>query len=169
MDSKRTFKSSSRKAEKFRSNKCLNCNHNLELTDIYCPSCSQLNSTKQLSIKDFFGEFLSSIFTYDSRLRYTLKDLLLKPGIISKNYVKGQRLKYANPFRFFLSVSITYFLLQGIVNTFVVTDKTPVVKNLTVNGETVGDIDPKLLEKTIDSINDTIFENGAKKSKPAIY
>tara|TARA_R100000988_G_scaffold87203_1_gene50166 strand:- start:199 stop:1098 length:900 start_codon:yes stop_codon:yes gene_type:complete len=33
--------------------------------------------------------------------------------------VEGKRLRYANPFRFFLSVSIIYFLLNGIINTFI--------------------------------------------------
>jgi hypothetical protein len=32
--------------------------------------------------------------------------------------VQGQRLKYANPFRFFLSVSIIYFLIQALILTF---------------------------------------------------
>ena len=77
-----------------------------------------MNTTKNLSLKDFFGEFLGSIITYDSRFRYTLKDLLFRPGVITRNYVHGQRLKYANPFRFFLSVSIIYFILQSLIATF---------------------------------------------------
>ena len=108
-------KQSGRKATKYRGAKCLNCGHPLDLSDRYCSYCGQLNSTKQLSLGDFLGEFLSSIVNYDSRLRYTLKDLLFKPGTITKNYVEGQRLKYANPFRFFLSISIVYFLLQGLI------------------------------------------------------
>lgn len=104
---------SNRKSLRYRGLECLNCGHPLDKSDIYCPRCSQLNSDKQLSAKDFFAEFLSSILVYDSRLRNTLKDLLFKPGVISKNYIKGQRLKYANPFRFFLSVSIIYFLLES--------------------------------------------------------
>lgn len=107
-----------RKALNYRGNECLNCKHPLDLSDVYCPYCSQLNSTKQLSIKDFFEEFIISIVSYDSRLRYTVTDLLFKPGKITRNYVNGQRLKYANPFRFFLSVSIIYFILQGLITTF---------------------------------------------------
>src|SRR5690606_19806386 len=38
---------------------------------------------------------------------------LFRPGVITKNYVNGERLKYANPYRFFLSVSIIYFLLES--------------------------------------------------------
>ncbi len=113
MGSEKITKEKSRKAAIYKSVKCLNCGQPLELTDNFCPNCSQINSTKQLSINDFFQEFLSSIFTYDSRLRYTLKDLLFKPGIITRNYVAGQRLKYANPFRFYLSISIIYFILQS--------------------------------------------------------
>lgn len=107
-----------RKSLKYRGEECLNCKHPLDLSDVYCPYCSQLNSTKQLSIKDFFEEFIISIVSYDSRLRYTVTDLLFKPGKITRNYVNGQRLKYANPFRFFLSVSIIYFILQGLISTF---------------------------------------------------
>ncbi|MCF6307970.1 MAG: DUF3667 domain-containing protein [Flavobacteriaceae bacterium] len=113
MVSKKLTKEKGRKAAIYKSEECLNCGLPLELTDKYCSNCSQLNSTKQLSINDFFNEFFSSLFTYDSRLRYTLKDLLFKPGVITRNYVAGQRLKYANPFRFYLSVSIIYFILQS--------------------------------------------------------
>jgi len=94
-------KQTGRKAAKYRGVKCLNCGHPLDLSDVYCSYCGQINSTKKLSLGDFFKEFFSSIVNYDSRLRYTLKDLLFKPGTITKNYVGGQRLKYASPFRFF--------------------------------------------------------------------
>ena len=107
---------SHRKALQYRGDYCLNCGQTLDRSDVYCPYCSQLNSTKHLSARDFFAEFLSSILVYDSRLRNTLKDLLFHPGRMSQNYVEGQRLKYANPFRFYLSVSIIYFLVQGLLS-----------------------------------------------------
>ncbi|KAA3618825.1 MAG: DUF3667 domain-containing protein, partial [Flavobacterium sp.] len=103
---------------KYRASERRNFGHPLELTDRSCSYCSQLNTTKSLQLNDFFGEFLGSIINYDSRFRYTLKDLLFRPGVITRNYVNGQRLKYANPFRFFLSVSIIYFILQGLISTF---------------------------------------------------
>lgn len=105
-----------RKSLLFRGTVCLNCGHPLDKSDVFCPQCSQLNSTKYLAITDFFMEFLSSILVYDSRLRNTIKDLLFKPGLMTLNFTKGQRLKYANPFRFFLSVSLIYILLNGILN-----------------------------------------------------
>ncbi len=116
MKRKKDGNSTSRKSLQYRGKKCLNCQQPLDISDVYCPYCSQLNSNKQLSAKDFFGEFLNSIIVFDSRFRNTLKDLLFRPGIITRNYAKGQRLKYANPFRFFLSVSIIYFLVNGLLN-----------------------------------------------------
>ena len=134
MGSNQLIKKSKSEVSKFRGVECLNCGGPLELTDKFCPKCSQRNSTKQLSMNDFFQEFLSSIFTYDSRLRYTIKDLLFKPGTITRDYVEGQRLKYANPFRFFLSVSIIYFLIQGLATSIGVTDESSAFK---VNGDNI--------------------------------
>jgi len=112
------IKSRSRKAMHYRGVECLNCGHPLDLTDRYCAYCGQLNTTKRLTLKDFFNEFVLSVFTYDSRFRHTLKDLLFKPGTITRYYVEGKRFHYANPFRFFLSASIFYFLLIGLFSFF---------------------------------------------------
>lgn len=124
---------------KYRGTTCLNCTQPLDLSDRYCPYCSQLNSTKPLSLKDFFLEFLSSLVSYDSRLRFTVKDLLFKPGTITRNYIGGQRLKYSNPFRFFLSVSIIYFLVYSIVGFFNPSAKTPFLNFNNNNGKESSD------------------------------
>jgi len=131
MKRKKNTASHGRKSWQYRGTKCLNCGQPLDVSDIYCPYCSQLNSIKQLSAKDFFAEFLSSILVYDSRLRKTLKYLLFRPGVITRNYAQGQRLKYANPFRFFLSVSIIYFLVTGFIDVI-----TPNTENDSINSET---------------------------------
>ena len=120
--------SKGRKSFQYRGTKCLNCEHPLDKSDVYCAFCSQINSHKQLSARDFFAEFLSSILVYDSRLRNTLKHLLFRPGIVTKNYVAGQRLKYANPFRFFLSVSIIYFLMESFAGYVQSSDQSKTIK-----------------------------------------
>ena len=96
---------------KYRSTRCLNCYHSLDRSDRYCPNCSQLNSTKKLTFGDFFNEFFAGIFAYDSRLYRTLGALLFKPGKISKDYIEGKRVRYANPYKFYLSASIIFFLV----------------------------------------------------------
>jgi hypothetical protein len=185
MSSKKLVKDKGRKAAIYKGVKCLNCGQPLKLTDKFCSNCSQINSTKQLSLKDFFDEFFSSLFTYDSRLRHTLKDLLFKPGIITKNYVAGQRLKYANPFRFFLSVSIIYFLIQGLSTSLgfdsdisgvkvngdpinVTTNLDSIISNIPVTEEDAIAIDS--LKKVLDSIKTTrkINPDLEKKTKDSV-
>ena len=103
---------------KFRGVKCLNCGHPLDISDKYCPNCSQANSTKKLTLKDFFDEFFSSLINYDSKLFRTLSALLLRPGRITKDYVDGKRITYTNPFRFLLSLAFLYFLMFTYNNRF---------------------------------------------------
>lgn len=99
---------------KYRGKHCLNCDFPLDISDRFCPRCGQMNSTKKLSLEDFFEEFFSGVFAYDSRLHRTLRALIFKPGKISKDYINGKRTRYANPFRFYLSASIIFFLIFSI-------------------------------------------------------
>lgn len=110
--------SSSRKSLTYRGKLCLNCGTPLDISDRFCHNCGQRNSTKRLTVFDYFNEFLMSVITYDSRIYYTVTHLFLKPGTISRNYIAGKRGRYANPFRFFLSVSIIFFLLSGFLDYF---------------------------------------------------
>jgi len=103
---------------RYRGKICLNCEHPLDISDKYCPACGQLNSTKKLSFDDYFSEFFGGIMVYDSRLMLTLRALLFNPGKISKDYIQGKRARYANPFKFYLSASIIFFIIWSFQNSF---------------------------------------------------
>lgn len=107
-----------RKMRVYRSNKCLNCETELDKSEQYCHYCGQLNSTKKLTIRDFFEEFFSNFYAYDSRLRNSFISLFTKPGNLAKEFNEGKRQKYANPFRLFLSVSIVLFILIDYTNKY---------------------------------------------------
>ena len=102
----------------YRGKTCLNCSLPLEKSDHFCPNCGQKNSTKKLSFSDFFIQLFSGLFNYDSRFQRTVRVLLFNPGKISKDYVNGKRIRYANPFQFYLSASIVFFLIAGISDRF---------------------------------------------------
>ncbi|WP_298479101.1 DUF3667 domain-containing protein [uncultured Maribacter sp.] len=118
MDNKPTKTSSGRYQLKYRGVECRNCKHPLDISDKYCPNCSQANSIKKLSIKDFFDEFFASVISYDSKLLKTLAALLLRPGKITRDYIQGKRISYTNPFRFLLSLSLIYFFIISFSNDF---------------------------------------------------
>ena len=118
METKPSINTKGRYQLRYRGVECLNCGHPLDNSDKYCPNCSQANSTKKLTLKDFFEEFFSSIISYDSKLLRTLTALLLRPGKITADYILGKRMSYTNPFRFLLSLAIIYFLLIGLSGNF---------------------------------------------------
>lgn len=111
MDNKPTITGVGRYKLKYRGTDCLNCGHPLDMSDKYCPNCSQANSTKKLTLKDFFDEFFSNLLSYDSKLLQTLSALIIRPGVITKDFIEGKRVSYTNPFRFLLSLAFVYFLM----------------------------------------------------------
>lgn len=135
-----------RKQFRYRGQHCMNCEQPLDTSDKYCPNCGQLNSNKRVTFTDLFDEFFGSLISYDSKLRQTLKALLLKPGKITREYIAGKRASYTNPFRFLLSLCIVYFLMIGYTTNFekLNTTTNPAVEMLNE--------DPKKAESIIDSL-----------------
>lgn len=111
------MKSITRFTKNLHGNKCLNCGRELSLEDNFCRTCGQVNDTKRLSIKQYFSEYLSGFFEFDNRFLRTVVPLLIKPGTVSKNYVNGRRIYYANPFQLYLHITILFFLLVGLFKT----------------------------------------------------
>lgn len=130
-----------RKSKKYRGNRCLNCEHPLDLSDKYCPECGQSNSTKRLSFDDFFYEFLSGFYAYDSQLRRTLRVMLFSPGKLTKEYVQGKRARHVNPFKFYLTVTILFFIVYGFIQSFENENESP------QNVSEVRDLTPEEREK----------------------
>ncbi len=147
------MKPATRSLIRYRGEECLNCGTPLDAEDKYCHQCGQLNSTKQLALKDFFGEFFSNLFSYDSRIWRTIKHLLFKPGFVSKEFIRGKRLSYANPFRFFLSVCIVFFLMVQAQEFFEFFTDNAVENTKAKNQDADIDVDNGLFSLKIDDIN----------------
>jgi len=107
-----------RTKKNYRGIKCKNCEHPLDVSDRFCSNCGQKNSNKRLSLNDFINEFLANFYAYDSKIKRTVKSLFTKPGEAALDYINGKRMLYANPFRFYLSVSIIFFITSGFLSKF---------------------------------------------------
>ncbi|HEY4112161.1 DUF3667 domain-containing protein [Puia sp.] len=87
---------------------CLNCGATVE--DRFCTRCGQENLEAKESVGHIVGHFFADITHFDSKLFITLKDLLFRPGFLTREYVAGRRMTYLNPIRMYIFISAMFFL-----------------------------------------------------------
>ncbi|HEY4334516.1 MAG TPA: DUF3667 domain-containing protein, partial [Puia sp.] len=87
---------------------CLNCGATVE--ERFCTRCGQENLEPKESIGHIIGHFFADITHFDSKLFVTIKDLLLRPGFLTREYVAGRRTSYLNPIRMYIFISAMFFL-----------------------------------------------------------
>lgn len=97
---------------------CLNCGYPFSGYEIYCPECGQKNKGDKLTFGSFIKEVFNGFISWDAKFWTTIIPLLIKPGKVSKDYVEGKRQRYSNPFRFYLTVSILFFLIVGLTSNY---------------------------------------------------
>lgn len=88
---------------------CLNCG--AELNGRYCHKCGQENIEPKESFLHLVNHFVEDITHFDGKFFTTLKDLLFKPGFLSKEYLKGRRASYLHPIRMYVFTSAIFFLI----------------------------------------------------------
>lgn len=92
-----------------KENNCLNCG--VTVLGRFCQNCGQENVEPKETVWHFLNHFLNDITHFDGKFFTTLKDLLFKPGYLSKEYMLGKRMKYLNPVRMYLFTSFIFFLI----------------------------------------------------------
>ncbi|NEV94592.1 DUF3667 domain-containing protein [Psychroflexus sp. YR1-1] len=121
-----------------RAESCLNCGHSLDISERYCSYCGQKNSTKALNLKALITEFFAGLVSYDSRFRKSVSALVCSPGKLSREYIQGKRITYVNPFRFFISTAIVFFIMVSWMNRDALRDiKILTDKEIEANPETI--------------------------------
>ncbi|NQX82184.1 MAG: DUF3667 domain-containing protein [Flavobacteriaceae bacterium] len=101
-------------AKQVKGKQCLNCNNPLLPIDNFCYFCGQANDTSKLKLWSFLGALFGNFFSYDGKFFNTLKNLIFRPGSISSDYIEGKRARYSNPFKFYFTISIVFFLVLGL-------------------------------------------------------
>ncbi len=87
---------------------CANCG--TALNGPYCSNCGQKASDYHRPFWWIFGEFLDSVFGYDSRAFRTIWLLFAEPGEFTRRYNEGKRASLLPPFRLFVIASVVFFL-----------------------------------------------------------
>ena len=89
--------------------KCLNCGE--ELKGRYCYNCGQDSQEHLDSIWHLIKHFFEDITHYDGKLWKTVRPLLIKPGFLTLEYLKGKRASYLQPVRMFIFLNFIFFFL----------------------------------------------------------
>ena len=87
---------------------CLNCGE--VLTGQHCSHCGQRAKVRVLSFASLMRDLFGDLMDWDSRVWRTLRPLVLKPGVLTVEFLRGKRTFYSPPFRMYLIVSVVFFL-----------------------------------------------------------
>ena len=87
---------------------CLNCGTIVE--ERFCTHCGQENLEPKESVGHLIGHFFEDITHFDGKFFTTVKDLIFRPGFLTREYVAGRRMTYLNPIRMYIFVSALFFV-----------------------------------------------------------
>lgn len=88
---------------------CLNCG--TTVPDRFCPHCGQENTEPHETFWHMVQHFLYDITHFDSKFFDSMKYLLLRPGFLPAEYIKGKRASYLNPVKKYVFTSAIFFIL----------------------------------------------------------
>lgn len=91
---------------------CLTCNTSFQ--GKYCSRCGEKVVDQQdRSIKNFLSDLLNAFTFLDGKFPTSIKSILLQPGKLSEDVVRGVRVPYMKPVSLFFVGNFLYFLLPG--------------------------------------------------------
>ncbi len=100
---------------------CPNCSAPLaQPQPRFCGDCGQETRIRPPRVSEFFQQFGGAYFATEGALWRTLKLLVMQPGELTRQYLAGRRKHYVLPLRLYLSISVLFFLLLGLLNPVVV-------------------------------------------------
>lgn len=114
---------------------CANCG--TALNGPYCSNCGQKASDLHRPFWWIAGEFLDSVFGYDSRTFRTIWLLFAEPGEFTRRYNAGQRASLLPPFRLFLVATVVFFVTLQLTGLAMVAFKTRTISIASLPPEAV--------------------------------
>lgn len=92
---------------------CLNCGEKL-LGD-YCWRCGQQAVDLHRPLRQIVRDFFDDVLDLDTRLLRSIRPLLLRPGVLTREYLAGRRAPYAPPLRLFLLATLLFVGLTAVL------------------------------------------------------
>ena len=100
-----------RPAEGARWAACLNCG--TPLTGPFCAECGQRDIPPYPSARELVVDAFSEVSGWDGRFATTLRALIRRPGLLTREFLEGRRARYISPVRLYLVSSLVFFLMAA--------------------------------------------------------
>ncbi len=93
---------------------CQNCG--APLTGPFCAACGQQDVDYHRGFHHLFHDLAENLFHFEGKFFVTVAWLLAKPGRITLEFIAGRRASQLNPLRFYIFVSVLFFLGLSLLN-----------------------------------------------------
>lgn len=93
---------------------CLNCNAVLQPDQRFCGQCGQRVGMHRLTLHDIWHDVIHYFTHADKGIFSLFKQLVIRPGMVAREYVMGQRKRHFPPLNFFLIVAALYVFMNSI-------------------------------------------------------
>ncbi len=98
-------------ASALHSTACLNCG--TSLYGPYCSACGQRDIPPYPSTRELVIDAFWELSGWDGRFASTVRALVQRPGMLTREFLEGRRARYLSPLRLYLLASLVYFVLAA--------------------------------------------------------
>lgn len=92
---------------------CLDCG--APISARYCANCGQETEVRTPTVRQFAHEMMDQYVAVEGKLGRTLRTLIAQPGQLTVDYVQGRRQRYVRPLKLYVSISVVFFGLLGLL------------------------------------------------------
>jgi hypothetical protein len=89
---------------------CLNCGHTVN--ENFCPNCGQPAKLKRID-RHYITHEIQHLLHFEKGFLYTIKELLTRPGLAIKTYIRENRNRLIKPIPFLIFTSLIYTLVNS--------------------------------------------------------
>jgi hypothetical protein len=89
---------------------CPNCE--AVVSGHFCANCGQEAYLHHASTREFLHEFIGHYVALEGKLWGTITRLLFRPGQLTNEYIRGRRVRFVQPLRLYLTLSLLFFALM---------------------------------------------------------
>jgi hypothetical protein len=86
---------------------CANCGRALD--GPYCPACGQKAVDFHRPLRELVSQAVEETLSVDARLVRTLRPILFKPGLVTREYLSGHRVVHVPPLKTYLISALVFF------------------------------------------------------------